>query len=117
MSVDKITVRGATLIAGLSDTPKVTDGREQDMDQGRGLRSQQAGVLWAFVGIAIGAGVYRLSKLAFGQLDGLTNASVMNAAAATTFVLLLIFVVVAVLWTRRSGRPGSAQGSKADSAE
>jgi hypothetical protein len=112
-------VRGArwNTDRGIIGLPQGHDGQEQDMDQGRGLRSQRAGVLLAFVGLAIGAGVYRLSKLAFSQLDGLTNTSVMNAAAATTFVLLLVFVLVSVLWIRRSGHPGSPQGSKADSAE
>lgn len=63
-------------------------------------------MLFAFVGLAIGAGVYRLAKLAFSRMDGLTNTNMTNAAAATTFALLLVMVGVVVVWTRFVRKPG-----------
>jgi len=86
-------------------------GREQDMDQGRDLRSQRVGVLWAFVGIAIGVGVYRLSLLAFNQMDGLTRTTALNAAAGTTFAVMLVLLVVGILWTRFARRSRGPQRS------
>ena len=85
------------------------------MDQGRGLRSQRVGMLWAFVGIAIGVGIYRLSLLAFNRMDGLTRTTALNAAAGTTFAVLLLFFVIGVLWTTlvrrsRARKQSGAQG-------
>jgi hypothetical protein len=90
----------------------------RDVDQSRRLQSQRMALLLAFVGLAIGAGIYRLSKAAFSHLDGLTNTEMRNAAAATTLIALLIFVVVATLWPRsaRRSRPqGTARASGVDS--
>jgi hypothetical protein len=68
--------------------------------QGRQVRS----VALAFIGALIGAGGYRLLKVAFRDWAGLSETAAMNVAAATLGTVLLLVVVAATLFTRSSQR-------------